>query len=110
VHVTQFIARWSGGAQNEKWWEIEGLTMAIQEATKKPHFNYIFSLKTELKKASRLNNGLIHNLRMSHSLQMDIYRRGYDRQMPLEVAAASDTASASKKCPWAALNTSPAAS
>jgi hypothetical protein len=52
-----------------------------------------------LKKASRLNNGLIHNLRMSLGLQMDISRRGYDLQMPLEVAAASDTASASKKCP-----------
>jgi hypothetical protein len=58
-----------------------------------------------LKKASRLNNGLIHNLRMSHGLQMDISRRGYDLQMPLEAAAASDTASASKKCPWAAMGT-----
>jgi hypothetical protein len=56
-----------------------------------------------LKKASRLNNGLIPNIRMSHRLQMDISRRGYDLQMPIEAAAASDTASASKKCPWAAI-------
>jgi hypothetical protein len=41
------IARWSGGSRNGKWWEIEGLAMAIQEATKKTHFNYIFSLKPE---------------------------------------------------------------
>jgi hypothetical protein len=55
-----------------------------------------------IKKALRLNNGLQHDLRMSHGLQMDITMRGYDLQMPLEVATASDTASASKKCPWAA--------
>jgi hypothetical protein len=84
--------------------------MATQEATKKTHFNYIFFLKTEFlmhgfKKASRLNNGPIHDLRMSHSLQMDIYRRGYDLQMPLGVPTASDTASAYKKCLWAASDT-----
>jgi hypothetical protein len=58
-----------------------------------------------LKKASRLNNGLQQDLRMSHYLQMDIPWQGYDLQMPLEVATASDTASVSKKCPWAVMDT-----
>jgi hypothetical protein len=54
-----------------------------------------------LKKASRLNNSLQHDLRTSHGLQMEIPRQGYNLQMPLEVA----TASASKKCPWAVMDT-----
>jgi hypothetical protein len=58
-----------------------------------------------LKKALSLNNGLQHNLRTNHGLQMEIPRQGYDLQMPLEVATASDTASASKKCPWAVMDT-----
>jgi hypothetical protein len=36
-----------GGRGLTERWEIEGLAMAIQEATKKTNFNYIFSLKTE---------------------------------------------------------------
>jgi hypothetical protein len=47
MQFKQFIAGWSRGSRNGKWWEIEGLAMAIQEATKKTHFNYIFSSKTE---------------------------------------------------------------
>jgi hypothetical protein len=46
-----------------------------------------------------------HDLRMSHGLQTDISRQGSDLQMPLEVATVSDMASASKKCPWAAMDT-----
>jgi hypothetical protein len=70
----------------------------------------MFCLKTEFKtngskNASRLKNGLQNGLIMSHGLQMDIPRQVYDLQMPLELAAALDTASASKKCPCAVTDT-----
>jgi hypothetical protein len=41
-HVKKFIARWPGGSQNGKWWEIKGLTTVIQAAVKKTHILVIF--------------------------------------------------------------------
>jgi hypothetical protein len=68
----------------------------------RPGADYVTPGKNKwFKKASRLKNGLQNGLRLIHGLQMDISRRFYDLQMPLERAVVSDTASASKKCPCA---------
>jgi hypothetical protein len=65
---------------------------------KKPEFNTNGSKRT-----SGSNTASQNGLRMSHGLQVNIYRRIYDLQMPLglKLAAASETTSASKKCPCA---------
>jgi hypothetical protein len=78
---------WSAGARGDKF---------------KILFDYVDQMWPASRlQASRLKNSLQNSLRMSHGLQMDILRRVYDLQMPLELVAASDTASAYKKCPCA---------
>jgi hypothetical protein len=37
-HVKKFIARWLGGSQNGKWWEMKGLTTVFQAPIKKKQF------------------------------------------------------------------------
>jgi hypothetical protein len=40
--LKKFIARWPGGSQNGKWWEIKGLMTVIQAAVKKQNILVIF--------------------------------------------------------------------
>jgi hypothetical protein len=41
--LKKFIARWPGGSQNGKWWEIKGLMSYSGGCKKNKHFSYIFT-------------------------------------------------------------------
>jgi hypothetical protein len=44
-HVEKFIARWPGGSQNGKWWEIKGPMTLIQAAIQNQTFYLYFFVK-----------------------------------------------------------------